>query len=535
MGLLTTRDPAPAAEPRDGGLLYGLLATVWLATLPLGSKRTVAVAAMVFTVFGLSAWAGWLWRHHGAEALARLKPVRWPLGLLLVLSAWMALQASPLPGPLVQWLSPEAWAVQAGVTPRFTLSLDPQHTRIQAALGLALALAFALVVLVMRNRQRIDTGVMGLVLIGLFQALLGLLLWSAQARYPFLYFDVSHAEVKGSFGNRNHMAGFLVLVLSMGIGLMVARLGSARSQQGRHWRGRVSGALAFVLSAKMRLRLVLVVLVIALVLTRSRMGNTAFFAAMLVTGLLTLLLSRRAAPSMVVLVASLVVIDVLVVGTWVGLEKVLERIQGTDLLMEQDAVPEARPANPLPPPGPAGQNAAPSTGAVAPPAPGAAAQKAPEVRPVGKQESVEERQLAARFALDLIDDFPVAGTGAGSFYGSFIRYRSPGDAFFDHAHNDYAETAANLGLVGLGLKGLLVLLSLAKNLQTLARRRSSMARGMAFGALMATLAMAIHATVDFNLQIPVNALLMVIVLAIGWAAAELPSGARRELGAPVGG
>jgi hypothetical protein len=28
---------------------------------------------------------------------------------------------------------------------------------------------------------------------------------------------------------------------------------------------------------------------------------------------------------------------------------------------------------------------------------------------------------------------------------------------------------------------------------------------------------------------------MVIVLAIGWAAAELPSGARRERGAPVGG
>ena len=41
----------------------------------------------------------------------------------------------------------------------------------------------------------------------------------------------------------------------------------------------------------------------------------------------------------------------------------------------------------------------------------------------------------------------VAGTGAGSYYGAFIRYRSPGDAFFDHAHNDYAETAANLGIV----------------------------------------------------------------------------------------
>ena len=44
-------------------------------------------------------------------------------------------------------------------------------------------------------------------------ALLGLLLWSVHARYPMLHFEVVHDMVKGTYGNRNHMAGFLMLVL----------------------------------------------------------------------------------------------------------------------------------------------------------------------------------------------------------------------------------------------------------------------------------------------------------------------------------
>lgn len=465
------------AEPDDGAVLWYLLLLVWLATLPLASVRTWTLALLVASVWSLSLLVLWQWRHHGRLARERLAGVRGPVWLLLALAAWMALQATPLPEPLVRTFSPQAWAVQQGVTDGFMLSLDPLATRTQACLALSLALVFALVVLVVRDRTRLDRFAMGLVLIGVFQALLALMLWSVQARYSVLFFEVQHDVAKGSFGNRNHLAGFLMLVLSVGVGLMVARLGSEREPSARRWRGRVSGVLAFVLSAKMRLRLMLVVLVMALVLTRSRMGNTAFFAALLVTGVLTLLSNRhRRDPALMWLVASLVVIDVLVVGTWVGLEQVVTRLQGTEWLIEHG----------------------------------------------GPQESVEQRQLAARYALDLVRDFPLTGTGAGSFYGTFQRYQPPGDAFFDHAHNDYVEMAANLGVPGFGLMAGLVLLSMHRNLRVLWTRHSSMARGLSFGALMATLGMAIHASVDFNLHIPANALLMVTILALGWAAAALP-------------
>lgn len=474
------------SEPRDKPVLYALLALLWFAPLPLGSKRGFAVALLVFAVFALTLLAVWLWRAHAALALQRLRRFGWPLGLLAALTAWQWLQTLPLPESWVRLLSPEAWAVQNGVTTRFTLSLEPLQTHTQASLTLALALVFALAVLVLRRRERIDTFAQGLVWVGVFQALLALLLWSAQARYPFLYFEVEHSVTKGSFGNRNHFAGFIGLCLSVGIGLMLARLGTEPAAAWRGWRIGLSRALAFVLSDTMRLRLMLVVMVIALVLTRSRMGNTAFFAALLVTGALALLMSRRAAPAMVALIVSLVVIDVAVVGTWVGLEQVVQRVQNTDMLIEQQ----------------------------------------------GSEESVEQRQQAARYALALVRDFPLTGTGAGTFYGVYPRYRVPGTLFFDHAHNDYIELLADLGAVGFALLAALVLLSAGLCLRMLQVRSSSMPRGMAFGVLMALVGMGLHSLVDFNLQIPANALAMVSVLALGWSAWALPGAGQQSAPLP---
>jgi hypothetical protein len=61
----------------------------------------------------------------------------------------------------------------------------------------------------------------------------------------------------------------------------------------------------------------------------------------------------------------------------------------------------------------------------------------------------------------------------------------------------------------------------------LRQRRSSLPRGMAFGVLMAIVALEIHSTVDFNLQLPANALTVMVILAMGWIAMALPSGATR--------
>ena len=72
-------------------------------------------------------------------------------------------------------------------------------------------------------------------------------------------------------------------------------------------------------------------------------------------------------------------------------------------------------------------------------------------------------------------------------------------------------------LFGAGLLASFALLTVIASLRILAKAADDWSRGIAFGVLMAWLALAIHGTVDFNLQIPANALTLVAISAIGWS------------------
>jgi len=141
-------------------------------------------------------------------------------------------------------------------------------------------------------------------------------------------------------------------------------------------------------------------------------------------------------------------------------------------------------------------------------------------------EQIQEREDAATYSLALIKDYPVFGSGPGSFYIAFPRYRQEKVvAFYDHAHNDYAQFASESGLLGFVLLGAFVTMSLGAALLAQWKRRDPLMRGMAFACVMGTTAILIHSWVDFNLQIPANAMLFMVLLALGWIALFLD---RRE-------
>lgn len=471
-----------AHEVNDAGVYWGLLALLVWAPLPLGSNRTWAIGLLMLAVVGLLAGTGWAWRHSAAAAFHRLYRFRWPLGLLagMVCLSWA--QTVPLPADWVAALSPMAAAAQAPA-PAMTLSLDVFQSRLMGTLSFVYFSVFLVALLVVRSGARLEQLALALVCSGVLQAVLGAVLFSMKADYRIFFSQVTHDRMIGTFVYHNSVAAYLNLCLSMGIGLMLARLGGAKPRA-PNWRAALVQVIAFVLSNKMRLRLLLVVLVIALVLTRSRMGNAAFFSALLLVGAFAVVWARKTAPQTLVLIISLVIIDVLVVGTWVGLEKVVERIQDTEMTVADG----------------------------------------------GKAESVEARTEAARTALAIVRDFPLVGTGGGSFYNVFLSYRTPtyGYVYVDHTHNDFVEIATDFGVLGLGLLGGLAGLTLWKSLQVLVRRRSTLPRGMAFGVAMSVVGLLIHSAVDFNLQIPANALTIVVILAMGWIAYELPSSSGRR-------
>ena len=79
------------------------------------------------------------------------------------------------------------------------------------------------------------------------------------------------------------------------------------------------------------------------------------------------------------------------------------------------------------------------------------------------------------------------------------------------------------GAIGAALLGPVVLLSLGAALAALRRRHDPLMRGMAFAATMGVAAMLIHATVEFNMQIPAYAATFMAILALAWIARGLSS------------
>ncbi len=90
----------------------------------------------------------------------------------------------------------------------------------------------------------------------------------------------------------------------------------------------------------------------------------------------------------------------------------------------------------------------------------------------------------------------------------------------DHTHNDYLEFLVEFGLVGgLFLAGFVLccILRAARGLED----RSRPGRfGISFASLMALVAMAIHASVDFSLQIPANAFWFVVLCLLPFCTRE---------------
>lgn len=465
-------------------IFYGLLGLLAWAPLPLGSNRSWAWTILVVGSFLLAiAWlVGYLFgRVVVTDAFRR---ARWALGAGALWILYVGLQSVELPAEWVQILSPRAYEAHAAAATVFgqpvgaalTLSVDPHATRDFWFKSLAYGCMFSLTLLLVDSRQRLELLLKTLVISGTLQALYASVMLLSGLEYGFFIKKyVGQGTATGTFINRNHLAGYLNLCLAVGIGLMISKLGGEAIHT---WRQRIRSIARLLLGEKTRLRIYLIVMVIALVLTRSRMGNTAFFASTLIVGTIGLLLMRNAPRSTMLFLASLVALDLLIVGTWFGVDQVAQRIQQTQVTSNTD--------NLLP---------------------------------------TEDRDEVDRQALDYARDYLLTGSGGGSFYVTFPTYTSPGIVgFFDHAHNDYMQLLTETGVIGLSLCVLIVLMAAAQSLLALRRRSDRLMRGTAFGVTLAICWLTIHSAVDFNMQIPANALTMSVILALAWVAASLRGG-----------
>lgn len=431
-------------KPADRILFYlfvGLL--VWLP-LPKASVQPWALSILVIGSLGLI--VGWtlLQFKNTLKINTSFKKALPVIVLLALTQAWVYITLYGHP------FAPASLAI----------TLDAGRSQHQLLQGIGLLSLFACTLLLVRSRRRIMIVLYALIISGIAQAVYGSLMTLSGIEYN-LFFPKEHYRglATGTFVNRNHLAGYLELCLAVGIGFMIATL----KDNAGSWRDVGRRILEALLGTKARVRIGLVIMVAALVMTHSRMGNTAFFASMTLTGIIALILSKRASKATTVLLTSLIIIDLVVVGTFFGVEKVVDRLENTSM-------------------------------------------------------TSIKRDEVNQYAFPLLEDNLVTGTGAGSFYAVFPEKRQSdlGRKSFNHTHNDYMQFAIEFGLIGFVPLLLAVALTFLVALRAQWKRRDPLMRGLSFASMMGIIAFGIHSTVDFNLQIPANAATFMVILALGW-------------------
>ena len=423
----------------ENAVYCGLVALLFWAPLPMGSVHPWGAQLTVIWVGALGVvWvAGWVL----GKCTVPSSFYRGRLALVL-LCLWATIgfvQLIPLPPALMLFISPGSAAAYGnfyGATAPgwIPITIDASITWQRQLLTLALVGYFALALLVIRRTDRLKHFALMLVLSGIVCSVLALYLHFTGASYTLFFQQMTHEAAKGPFVNRNHLAAYLEICLGCGAGLIVADFVPAPM---RTWKQRLRWLFALLLSSKARVRLLLIVMVIALILTRSRGGNAAFFAALIAGGFVALLCLRAGWKSIVIFICSMLILDLVVIGSWIGIEHVVNRVQQTAMTSE------AKQAQGL------------------------------------TEESVEERSDQAFAALPSVKTFPLLGAGAGTFEVLYTEYKKPGYLFtLNYAHNDYLEFLFESGPLGILLLTLFFGVVFARGIVTLIRpsRASRVAR-----------------------------------------------------------
>jgi O-antigen ligase len=270
-------------------------------------------------------------------------------------------------------------------------------------------------------------------------------------------------EATGTYINHNHFAGFLELVIPFAAMMAFYNLHS-RSAHGvpERRRGR-AGRYSLSLDPRVLFYAFLVILqLIAVVFSRSRMGIFSVLVSLILMAVLGQLGGGRRTWTVITL---LVIAGSMTYALWIGLSPVIIRFE---------ALTPGGPENPY------------------------------------------GRAVFWKQASGIIRDYPAVGTGLGTFAVAFRRYQTAlVDLLVDHAHNDYVEVTTDTGILGAVLLFIPIMGLLVKMILAYAGARSAYRRSVLLACIGGTAALLIHSTMDFNLQIPANALLFAVVLGIG--------------------
>jgi tetratricopeptide (TPR) repeat protein len=435
--------------------------TIFFAGIHLWCRSVLVLSVLTCVLAGMVSW----FVRHLRDVDRHVKIIIDPLSLAGIFFAlWVAVQVIPVPVSILPVISPRSshiWETTrflAGDVPS-TVSLFPFMTVDSLMLLVAVLLFYWCALYGIRSRAQIQRVILGLLILGVLESLYGLaqlvstephILW-----WKKLYGD---DVASGTFINRDHFAACLSMLICLGVGYVWA-LGRKDRRVSRRKRslyarmdrwGRAFGTKGAVLF------LCIAVMLAGLLGSASRGGVLSLLTGLIfMGGLITARFFKNRNVFILMFILS-------VVGMYVGYvaaDRVWERFQHID-------------------------------------------------------SAFQTRLERSKSTIEMGKDFPVTGTGLGTFEFVYPLYSREKGARVAYAHNEWAQVFSETGGVGLGivLAGFAAFLGVC--IVRWRKRHDSFSVGVGLGGMGALVAISVHSLSDFNLHMPANALTLALILAV---------------------
>jgi len=475
----------------DGAFIVCSAGAVMWGALAFGAVYPWAYTplAVVCAVTGLLA----ILTHWGGRPEGRLLA-----GGLAAIAVAIAVQLMPLPNQVVDRISPNlgfftfhsadvvtsaapgAAAIQRGGSR--ALSVAPARTIRGLGLFVAFALFFFGMIRVLSS-VRATALVRTLVWFGFVLALIGIVQYVLTGGETYLmkiygfWRPRYRASPFGPFVNRNHFAGWMIMVLPLAFGAAYGAWEAGASLAAGSFRDRVSWASTPSAGRMILMLFAAAVMGLALILSQSRSGMAGFIAGTMMFAVAVVRAqSTVRAKAAVTVICAVVLVGV---GLWAGADRIVQR--------------------------------------------------ASSLR--GDASSVGGRRQVWRDAIHLAGDFPLAGAGLNTFGTAMMLYQTDRDVHFQEAHNDYLQVAAEGGF----LVCLPIVLTVTVFIRDVRRRfREAPPSGTTYwlrvGSVIGLLSIALQSLVEFSLQMPANAALFAMLAAVAVHQSPGVRGASKRLG-----
>ena len=389
---------------------------------------------------------------------------------------FLGFQVIPLPVFLLKILSPKTVDILSSLEdqlPAFhPVSLVPFETLVYGFQFLVFGLFF-LVIMNIKLRKREMISLLNVAaLSAVIQVIFAFLKYVQGNRYFFLFFletDISQDRLTGTLGNSDHFAFYLEMILPLILSLFFVNL--RFFERNRSLREKILS----IVNERKRIIFYFIAVVfmgVGIILTGSRGGVSTMILSLIIFTLFSTYLRFSTGVQRKLKVIFIVILCAVLL---IGVGNTVERFLKTQI--------------------------------------------------------EKEGRLNTRWpgTITMVSDFPLFGTGFGTFRYSYYLYDNEGgDRWTTHAHNDYLEVFSDGGIVGgillLSLLGM-IMVSIYKMWW---KRRHPEVKMLGLGIIVSLFAVLFHSIFDFALRIPANAFIFALVLAIGIKIVNYQKSDKRE-------